>query len=260
MSDKPSNRSASLRNLRILFGVIAVLCVIALIVIRIRVPELQKDTFVFELVKSLMQIITVLILGQFVAVTIDNFKFKREKAEIRSEFQKDILRRLIKSYTGIKKHRRLLRAKALEPPYSGGEFDPDTRVKFEAFDEQMQSINDIELEIENIRYEIKSSPGLFTNSEELGNGIEKNMEKYLRDLITIYERKLGDFAGKPNLPLDDMISGKEACPNLKDFLGSTGISGRLEYFAKMSRKVMAQMRNDILGEEEAQSANNSKTE
>src|SRR5438552_5793005 len=140
------------------FGSIIIASVVAIVVI-LSVFKPAKDSIEFEIVKSLLQILTVLVLGQVVSLVIAQFNYNRQKTEARTEFQKDVLRRLIRNYTAIKKHRRLLRAKAVTPPYDG-KFQENTLVQFDAYDEQMQLINEVELEFENIWQEIESSPDL----------------------------------------------------------------------------------------------------
>ncbi len=66
----------------------------------------------------------------------------------------------------------MLRAKAITPPYNG-KFQAETVVQFDAYDEQMQLINEVELELENIWQEIESSPDLFSNSQSLAKYVEK---------------------------------------------------------------------------------------
>jgi hypothetical protein len=235
-------------KLLLIFGLIILASIIAIILILvIRDPkESLKDTITFEIVKLLLQIITVLVLGQVISIVIgefnysrkiadeeanrirqkadeefkyerqkadeefnrerqkidndfnynrqkqdEEFKYNRQKADVRIEIQKNILSRLVRNYTAIKKHRRLLRAKALSPAYIG-QIQENTTVRFDVYDEQMQFINEIELEFENILEEIKSNSDSFSNSKCL-IGYVKKMKNYLRDLIKLYEQKLGDF-------------------------------------------------------------------
>ena len=162
------------------FGSIIIASVIAIVVI-LSVFKPTKDSIEFEIVKFLLQILTVLVLGQVVSLVIAQFNYNRQKTEARTEFQRDVLRRLVRNYTAIKKHRRLLRAKAFAPPYSG-EFQKETVVQLDAYDEQMQLINEVELEFENIWQEIESSPDLFSNSKSLAEYVER-MKDYLRSCL-----------------------------------------------------------------------------
>lgn len=221
----------------------------------------QKDHAEFEIFKSLLQIITVLILGQVVSLIIAQFNYERQKAdtetalerqktEAKIEFQKDVLRRLIRNYTAIKKHRRLLRAKALTPPYDG-EFKDETLVKFDAYDEQMQLINDVELEFENIWQELEFSTDLFSNSKSLATHIE-TMKDYLRNLLHLYEQKRGTFDEvKKTLPLSDLkYAIKETKPpenfEFRDFVGDTKGSIFKRQFITPYRDASKAIRGDIL--------------
>lgn len=229
------------------FGSIIIASIIAIAVI-LTVFKPAKDSIEFEIVKSLLQILTVLVLGQVVSLVIAQFNYNRQKAEARTEFQKDILRRLVRNYTAIKKHRRLLRAKALEPPYDG-KFQEKTVVLFDSYDEQIQLINEVELEIENIWQEIDSSPNLFNNSKSLAEYVER-MKDYLRDLLHLYEQKRGTFSGEPRkLLLSDLrsvVNETSSTFKFSDFVGDTKGSIFKAEFIKPYREASKAIREDIL--------------
>ncbi|PYS99786.1 MAG: hypothetical protein DMF63_09820 [Acidobacteria bacterium] len=231
------------------FGSIIIASVVAIVVI-LSVFKPAKDSIEFEIVKSLLQILTVLVLGQVVSLVIAQFNYNRQKTEARTEFQKDVLRRLIRNYTAIKKHRRLLRAKAVTPPYDG-KFQENTLVQFDAYDEQMQLINEVELEFENIWQEIESSPDLFSNSKSLAEYIER-MKDYLRDLLHLYEQKRGTFSGDPRaLLLSDLkcVISEIETPStfaFSDLVGDTKGSIFKKDFIKPYREASKAIREDIL--------------
>src|SRR5687768_2013387 len=88
----------------LVFGIIIILSIAAIYFIH-KVYNPQRETIGFEIQKALLQILTVLIFGQVISLVVAQFNFNRQKAEARIEFQRDILKRLIRSYIATKKHR-----------------------------------------------------------------------------------------------------------------------------------------------------------
>ena len=202
----------------------------------------QKDTVEFEIFKSLLQIITVLILGQIISLVVALFNYNRQKAEARREFQKYIVQRLIRVYVATKSQRRLLRAKGLDPPYIGS-IQPNTYVAFDVFDKQMQLINETELKLETIRHEVEASPDIFTNFKEL-TGYLKGMEDYLRELIKLYEQKHATFSGKGSRVELDKLSLPTI--SLRDFVGEAEDSRFVKEFASLYDKASDAITKSIL--------------
>lgn len=231
-------------RLVIIFGAIIIASIVAIILV-LNLYKPTKDTIEFEIVKSLLQILAVLVLGQVVSLVVAMFNIDRQKAEARTEFQRDILHRLIRTYIAVKKHRRLLRAKGLTPPYTG-EIQKDTVVRFDAYDEQMQLINEIELEIEAIRHEVESSPTTFSDSQSLARNLQQ-MEDYLRKLIKLYEQKHSAFNGEPlKLQLAKINLLPKSDFELSDFVGKAGGSKFVSEFAKSYYNSSKAIREDIL--------------
>ena len=203
------------------FTIVILLCILAIYFI-LKTYNLTKDTIEFEIVKSLLQILTVLILGQIISLVVAQYNLNHQKNEARTEFRKNIRHRLTQAYITIIKHRRLFRAKGLTKPYAGV-IQTGTNVRLEAYEEQMKIINETEAEIKAIRTDIKSSGDIFSSSDSLIEKIGK-MDDYLRRLIKIYEQKLGAFDGEPaTLPLAEMkISDNKSHFKLEDFVGKTG--------------------------------------
>jgi hypothetical protein len=179
-----------------IFGGIIIASIISIISILYRYWDQYKfkDNIAGEIIKSLLQIITVLVLGQVISFIIAKFNADRERAEAITEFKKEILHRLTHTYIGVLKQRRLLRAKGLTKPYIGM-IQEGTEVLFDSFDKQMQFINEAQGEIKAMRQELKSSEDVFSEYKSL-NGYIKKMEEYLANLIELYEQKLGAFGGK----------------------------------------------------------------
>jgi hypothetical protein len=179
-----------------IFGGIIVASIISIVLILYRYWDQYKfkDNIAGEIIKSLLQIITVLVLGQVISFIIAKFNADRERAEAITEFKKEILHRLTHTYIGVLKQRRLLRAKGLTKPYIGM-IQESTEVLFDSFDKQMQFINEVQGEIKAMRQEMKSSEDVFSEYTSLNNYIKK-MEEYLANLIDLYEQKLGAFGGK----------------------------------------------------------------
>jgi len=227
------------------FGAIIVASIVTIILI-LTVYKPTKDSISFEIVKSLLQILTVLILGQVISLVVTQLNLNRQRAEASTDFQREILRRLISAYVSVKKYRRLLRAKGLVPPYIG-EIQENTVVRLDAYDSQMQLINETELEIETIRHEVECSPTTFSDSKLLVGNL-KRMEDYLRDLVQLYERKLSAFSGEPpSLPIADLNLLPESSFALSDFVVGKGKKGGFILdFSESYYKVSKSIREDIL--------------
>lgn len=194
-----------------------------------------------ELVKALIQISTVLVVGQIVSILIESARYKRQQSEAINKFRKEILGNLIRTLTATKKARRLLRAKAVRP--SPDDNRDDILIHRDIYNEQMQILNDVQLELETIKQEVKTSidtsSNAFTNPHELKRSIN-SIESYLRKIVNEYEEKFKDFRGDPSsMPLSELES-------LKDFIGFSDENS----FAKKTLRdyvlAMKLIRGDIL--------------
>jgi hypothetical protein len=180
----------------------------------------KSEQLGIELAKALLQIATVLILGQLVSMWIEDTRYKRQRsdqqrdqdridAEARkererqqinavNEFRKETLDKFIETYSVAKKIRRLLRATSLIS--SDDENSKDIKVNRDAYDKKMQVINDVQLELEAIKQEIQTSietaSNVFTNPAALKDHVS-SMESYLRKIVTEYEESLRKFKGDP---------------------------------------------------------------
>lgn len=194
--------------------------------------QLEPKAFGTELAKALIQVATVLALGQLVSMWVEEQRQKREEenkardkerervekeleqerqraeqeverrrqhVRTMNELRKELLTRLTTAYSDAKKIRRLTRAKSLFVVRDNRGADV-VHVNRGVYDELMESLNDIQLTLELILREIvtsrKTSSEVFSTPYPLQRNVAY-MEGYLRKIIREYETRLKDFKGDP---------------------------------------------------------------
>ena len=192
----------------------------------------EKKAFGAELAKALIEVATVLALGQLVGMWVEEQRHKREdenkardkerervEKELEQERQRaeqeverrrqhvrtmnelrnELLARLTSAYSDAKKIRRLTRARSLftRRDHQGADV---VYVNRGVYDELMESLNDIQLTLEIIQREVetskKTSSEIFSTPYPLQRNVAY-MEGYLRKIIREYETRLKDFKGDP---------------------------------------------------------------
>ena len=194
--------------------------------------DLEPRSFGTELAKALIQVATVLALGQLVSMWVEEQRHKREEENKRrdhererveqgleqerqraeqvmekgrqhvrtmNELRKELLTRLTSAYSETKKIRRLTRARGFFLGRNNQGADV-LYVKRGVYEEYMAALNDIQLTLEIIRREIETSKEtaseVFSTPHQLQVNVDY-MESYLRKIIREYEKKLRDFKGEP---------------------------------------------------------------
>jgi cell division protein FtsB len=121
----------------------------------------------------------------------------------------------IEAYNGIKKVRRLVRARTrIRSEHNKSE--ENTEINTIGYDEQMQDLTTIQLQFEFLKDEVKSSPNLFAGSKKAKDAIG-DIETYLGRIVTEYECCYLQFPGKfylkeiPGMSLENL-------PELKQFI------------------------------------------
>ena len=161
-----------------------------------------KDTLRFEIIKSLLNLMTVALVGGLIAYL---FKLReatqkeeyvqkdeqRKQEQIRIEIRIDYFKRLGIIYRNIKNARRALRGGGLTTAYPGNLADTKSLLisgdLLELYKKQMKVVNKYQLELEGLKIESKSLPAFvhFNNIETyLGR-----MEDYLRKILNEFEDK-----------------------------------------------------------------------
>ena len=176
--------------------------------------------FGFDVAKLLIQLILIVVFG---GILIQEYNRKRERKEALNDFRKMILRDLIRAYADTKKARRLLRAKC--GPKANAEDNNVGEVPYVVYEEQIHNINDIQLRLETLKHELDTFKEAFTDESELKSCIE-SMEKYLRRLVTEYEKISATDSPRECLSISQLNHlknfihrnpGKELSPFTNDF-------------------------------------------
>jgi hypothetical protein len=146
---------------------------------------------------------------------------EHERAELRS-----VLDEATRSYMGVKRARRLLRAEARSRKRSG------YVVLAGPYDEQMRVINDHQLELETLAARLKTTA--------VRSGLRKEvceMEDYLQGLVKEFERRRPTFSGRPACCDLTLLPGLEA------FLGTSEIA--FDKFSERFHKLEDELRADL---------------
>ena len=138
-----------------------------------------KDTIRFEIIKSLLQLLVIVIIGGIVTQLFKAAEFSKQQAQIFLTLRMDFLKRLGDIYSAVKSSRRELRADGLTTKF-GGELNLNTAPKQKSYQKHMKSLNKLQLGLEELKRESQSSPALISYTslvKEL-----KRMEDYLKQV------------------------------------------------------------------------------
>ena len=112
-------------------------------------------------------------------------------------------------------------------------------VRASEYDGLMQTINEIQLNLEEVCKELKREDVALPEAETV-KGYVKKMEKYLSHLVHEYEQKMPAFQGTPpSLPLSDM-------PNLQDLINPHPKSRIEQEFTRPYYDAIATLRGGTL--------------
>jgi Mg2+ and Co2+ transporter CorA len=122
-----------------------------------------------------------LVAGEFNRQRTEKDGSREEERRRADEFHKDLLRRLHQSYSNFKRTKRLLRAEAFTLPYYGTS-NEEARVNLERYDQHLQVLNDIQLDLENMAKDAEANRTDFAHSQEIAAAI-RPMEERLDKVI-----------------------------------------------------------------------------
>ncbi len=203
-------------------SIVGIVSILGVILIAILDPA-TRDKIGIELVKLLLQVLVMAILGGIVSLLTEDFNHRRRKAEALNDYRKTLLNRLVQAYSGVKRARRLLRAK---PSVSN-------------YDEQMGTISETQLDLEAIVEEIKSSTYAFSHAEIAISSIQR-MADYLNRLVDEYEKK------RSKIPDDSPSVIPFGMMHLADFIGPYSESIYKVELVLPYRSALATLRDDVL--------------
>ena len=210
---------------KLILGSSIVVAISALLIgIILKLDTSARSAISIELVKSLLQVVVIATLGGVVSLLAQEFNRDREKREALNDFRKTLLSHLVQIFREAKKARRLLRAK---------------RDSLQFYDEQMAVINELQLDLETINEEIKTTKQAFPG-EEAQSRIS-TMATYLNKLVEEYEKNMPKLNRKsPPVSLDQL-------EYLNDFIGPFRESKFSQEFAHLYNEALKLMRDVIMG-------------
>jgi K+-sensing histidine kinase KdpD len=228
-----------------LIAVLSAIFVFALFALLL-MPKPTASSLEMEIAKALLQLGVVSIVGVATSVLVFEYQrarnntdkerdLERRKLEYREDLLKSTLSRAMACYSQAKKARRMFRAKGRQR-YESMNIDI---VVPEEYDRCLETINDAQLELENLARDVRNSAVAFSNADALVQAI-RSMETYLSVLVGEYEIKRGTQSlRQEKLMLDDL-------PELNDFLLPADDSRFKPQLIIPYHKVQEVIRNDLL--------------
>jgi hypothetical protein len=159
----------------------------------------------FETAKIAIQLVLAGVVG---GVLVQEYNRGRARRAAANEFRKQVLRSLIAAYSDVKKVRRILRARSTRCHHRA---DRPIGLPGAAYDAQMTEINDAQIRLEVLARELKVFKDLFQDMSGLTRCIV-GMEKYLKRVVSEYERSRKEPNGCACVPLDSL-------PQLQGLIG-----------------------------------------
>jgi hypothetical protein len=192
------------RQLALFVGValaVAAVAILAGILFSDKRPDLA-----FEAGKAGLQLGVVTVFGAGVALGLRQFDVARDERARLREYRLSVFRDTVDAYHKVKTVRRTLRALDLVPPASGSVSSKQA----DEFHAQMCALNEAELSLEKIRREIEGQEEAFPTASKQLSGLSA-MERYLRDILRVWETPGGRTGGDTDPPTEDLLKA------LRDF-------------------------------------------
>jgi hypothetical protein len=205
--------------LRLTFAALLLFLIVALVTTYLlgqTDPKLQQ--LGYKTVELAIQVFLVVIAG---GIVVQEYSRGQARRAALNESRKVMLRQLIQAYSRTKKARRLLRAKCVLMA-GDGSGRSERAVDYDAYNEQLGSINETQLDLEIVARELKVIQSGFASSAGLRDYV-KAMEKSLNELVDEYESTLGECDPEQSIPLSRL-------PKLKAFIAK----GKDETFSPYS--------------------------
>jgi hypothetical protein len=162
---------------------------------------------------------------------------EQRRAENLDELRKDLLQRLHQAYSDCKRTKRLLRVEASKPSYYGT-FNQEAKVNLEKYDEHLQALNDIQLDLEIMAKDADANHMAFAHSKEIAAAI-RGMEETLKPPIREYESKRGNLDWRNPPKVSDL-------QELRDIMDHRGEGRILTNFTDYYREAVKYIQQDII--------------
>lgn len=170
-----------------------------------------KDTIRFEILKSLLQLLVVVIIGGGISALFKSSEADRERTKKISEAWADCLKRIADDYHQVKSIRRALIAAGLTEKFGKAPKTLST-AQVEVYKENMVLLNKAQLDFEALRREVKLLPDFLLLSDTHQH--LDILEKYLRRILNEYEHQMTRLTGEAPVPFSEL-------QRLREFTTST---------------------------------------
>ena len=206
--------------------------------------DLPNQDLGIEIVKVLLQLIIVIIIGGILSYIVQEVRDEQQKREAIKELKKSLLNQLLDTYSEVKKVRRLLRARGIGQinlPYEQQfllqkiyddelkeqlevltntqieqlqQAERNREVSHEVYNQQLEILNNIQLNLEATGARVRSSQYLFIQGEQLVKDI-RQMDKYLGKVVHEWQRNQGRWSSNNGI---SVLLGDNDFQELRDFL------------------------------------------
>jgi len=219
-------------RLILILSIILVFSIIGIYILIYKgIPYDINNTIRFEIIKSLLGIISISVIGGVISAILKSYERSREQSNLRVQAKIDFMKKTDELYRTIKSSRRKLIAngiKALNPPL----LILIDQKQIQIYLKEMEIVNGIQLEFEGMSVSLKNHK-LFNYPKEVLENIEK-MEKYLRKLLKESEDKFTMLKEKESIDIDIL-------PILKDFTSEERNSDFQNKFPNSYHKIISHL-------------------
>ncbi len=234
----------------ILLATLFIVSIIGIVILVCWFP-LDKDSFWREVGNTLLQIISVGVLGTILSLLLAIYNKRQEDSakdqerlriqnENKNQFVKNILRDLNETYSGFKSARRMIRAKAFKVSYEHAIINHSTIINTQIYDHYLEKINDYQLGLETILSEIDKDTHIFNNYSCIKAYINQ-MQEYLHGLVHEYE----NYRFKASADSDSLMVG--TLDKIRELINHAKDDGPLKVnFIYPYKKAIAAVRNELL--------------
>jgi hypothetical protein len=213
-----------------LLTLLMLIFVVTIVLLVIFFRDAMKGTIAFEVAKSLLQLGVVAVVGTLVSMTMTEYQLEeirrdkdrdrmqqedskvREIERLRYEYREELLlstlSRTMAAYSSAKRARRLFRARAGAIPSGPG------LVKSQDYDRFMETVNDVQLQFEGLKSDVKSSKQAFSIAADL-ESMYQTIESYFGCIVKEYEQS------RHKLLDSESTIAVAQLKALSDFLGPT---------------------------------------
>lgn len=198
----------------------------------------EKAKLYLESFKSLLYLITVLLVGAFITIVIKSLETDRKADKALHDFRTDFLNRLQSTHQRVMKSRHSLSAWGLTNRF--GSLPPAlSSNQSEIYEAEMAYLFEAVNDLERLTLEVERFPDSFSSHVQLALAL-KDMRRYLDELLNEYRQHWPQIQPTPN----QFVVNKLV--KLLDFTGNHPQSEYQKWVAVAYEKALTFVRQDLL--------------